>query len=348
VSRAALTAQLVEAVRARPGARIHFGQQCTGYEGKGTITLRDTASGREYTANAARIIGADGAGSALRHALASHSGFEVTEARLPHDYKELLIPLQHGRPALPMDALHIWPRGGHMLIALPNADGTFTATLFLPREAGAGQPGFDQLHATTQIRDFFSREFSDVPALIPDLEAQFQAHPQGMLGTVHCPQWHDREHLLLIGDAAHAIVPFHGQGMNCAFEDCRLLDQLLASGRQDAFTAFAADRREDCEAIAQMALENYGEMRDTVRDPLFQQHKQLSLALERAFPDRFIPRYSMVMFHDRIPYATALHRGRIQLQLLELLTAPGTALTDEAIAALVHARLPALESGASG
>lgn len=336
VSRAALTARLIEAARALPNVQLNFGQQCTGYDGHGHLRLRDTADGNEYTMPCTRIIGADGAGSALRHSLAELENFTVTESRLPHDYKELLIPLRDGQPALRMDALHIWPRGGYMLIALPNADGSFTATLFLAREAGGDQPGFDQLTTADAVQAFFTREFPDVPALIPDLAGQFLAHPQGLIGTVYCPRWHDAERLLLIGDAAHAIVPFHGQGMNCAFEDCRILDQLLAERPDEAFTAFAATRLEDCLAIAQMALENYGEMRDAVRDPRFLRQKALSLQLERRHPQHFIPRYSMVMFHDEIPYSTALRRGRIQQGILEQLTLsdaqPDLALADQLVA----------------
>ena len=340
VSRAALTAGLIDAARDRPNIELFFGQQCIGYGGEGRIQLRDAASGREYWANSPRTIGADGAGSALRHSLAQLHDLHVTESRLAHDYKELLIPLRAGAPALRRDALHIWPRGSHMLIALPNADGSFTATLFLPREGAANQAGFDQLESTADVQALFARDFPDVVPMIPDLAAQFSAHPQGMLGTIYCPQWNDGEHLLLIGDAAHAIVPFHGQGMNCAFEDCRILDELLASHGNEAFSAFAATRQEDCLAIAQMALENYGEMRDAVRDPLFQQRRDLALALEREYPGRFIPRYSMVMFHHEIPYSTALRRGRIQQQLLEDLITAGAAASSETAATLVSQRLP--------
>jgi kynurenine 3-monooxygenase len=280
------------------------------------LRLRDPSTGREFTHAAARIIGADGAGSVLRQALASRGGFTVREERLDHDYKELLIPLREDRPRLAMDALHIWPRGGFMLIALPNADGSFTATLFLPR---SGDPGFDDLKDATSVRDFFAREFPQSLSLIPDLAEQFLAHPQGMLGTVHCPRWGDGERLVLIGDAAHAIVPFHGQGMNCAFEDCRILDALLDGHPEDAFARFELARRADAEAIAQMALENYGEMRDTVLDRRFQQQKAVAMALERRHPARFIPRYAMVMFHDRIAYSVALRRGQIQQSLLDAL-----------------------------
>jgi kynurenine 3-monooxygenase len=337
VSRATLTLRLVEAAARHPNLQLHFQQQCTGYNA-GTLQMLDHA-GHQYTLAPQQIIGADGAGSVLRHALAKQCSFNVTETRLPHDYKELVIPLRDGAPALDTNALHIWPRGGFMLIALPNADGTFTATLFLAREGGAA-PGFDKLQAPVSALEFFTAHFPDVLPLIPDLEQQFTQHPQGMLATVFCPQWHDDERLLLIGDAAHAIVPFHGQGMNCAFEDCRILDEMLIASPADAFVRFAEARRDDCLSIAQMALENYGEMRDTVRDPRFQQQKALSLELERAHPERFIPRYSMVMFHDEIPYGEALRRGRIQQQILDELTGVAESATPAASAGdLIRSRL---------
>jgi len=343
VSRAALTTVLTEAAAQLPNLQLHFEQQCLDYRGDGQLRLRDLPSGREYELQAERIVGADGAGSALRHALASYRGFTVTEARLPHDYKELSIPARDGRPQLAMDALHIWPRGGHMLIALPNADCSFTATLFLARNGDGGlQPGFDALTGHDDVQRFFRSNFPDVPPMVPDLTDQFVAHPQGFLGTVYCPEWNDAEKLLLIGDAAHAIVPFHGQGMNCAFEDCRILDELLVSDPDAAFTRFGPARRDDCLSIAQMALENYGEMRDAVREPRFQRQKLLALQLERAHPDRFVPRYSMVMFRDDIPYSQALVRGRIQQQILEELTATPADAPASLAAELITARLAPL------
>ena len=342
VSRATLTTLLVEAAAALPNLRLHFEQQCMGYRGAGRLVMRDLRETRQYELAAERVIGADGAGSTLRHALAELRSFVVTESRLPHDYKELVIPRRNGEPALAMNALHIWPRGGFMLIALPNSDGSFTATLFLDRH-GHDAPGFDQLNCMEAIGEFFAQHFPDVPPLIPDLTDQFMAHPQGLLGTVYCPQWQDNEELLLIGDAAHAIVPFHGQGMNCAFEDCRILDELLATSPANAFNKFARSRRDDCLAIAQMALENYGEMRDAVRDPLFQRQKALSHRLALAHPDRFVPRYSMVMFRDDIPYSVALQRGRIQQRILDELTGgTGTAATAPGEAELINSRLPPL------
>jgi kynurenine 3-monooxygenase len=156
---------------------------------------------------------------------------------------------------------------------------------------------------------------------MPDFEAQFAAHRQGILGTVRCAPWHVGEHLLLIGDAAHAIVPFHGQGMNCALEDCRLLDEMMADGQAEPFARFSSQRRADADAIADMSLENYAEMRDVVLDARHHRQRRLELELERRHPRRFIPRYSMVMFHDQIPYSVAQRRGRIQQQILDRLTA---------------------------
>lgn len=337
ISRAALTARLTDAVRALPNVRLHFGQRCTEYLGDGRILLEDMKRQRSHEVRAAKVIGADGGGSALRQSLAARQRFTVREERLDHDYKELLIPTLRGRPQLAMHALHIWPRGGFMLIALPNADGSFTATLFLPRE---GNPSFAMLETAEQANDFFAREFPQALTLIPDLAAQFLAHPQGFLGTVHCPVWHEGEDLVLIGDAAHAIVPFHGQGMNCAFEDCRILDELMQTDAPTAFSRFEAARRADCEAIAAMALENYMDMRSAVLDPRLQRQKGLSLELERRHPARFIPRYSMVMFHDEIPYAVAQQRGRLQQHILDTLTATSGPLDWQLADRLVEALPP--------
>ena len=324
ISRADLTRRLVEAAGRDPRIELKFEQSAVGIDADGRVLLRDERSGREYSGDRPHSIAADGAGSVLRHALAAAGRIGVQEALLDHDYKELRVapavaPGTAG-PQLATDALHIWPRGGYMLIALPNADGSFTATLFLPRQ---GPVSFDALELAGSVRALFAREFADTLPLLPDLEQQFAAHPQGILGTVYCDRWHVDERLLLIGDAAHAIVPFHGQGMNCAFEDCRELDGLLADAATPRpFERFQALRRPDTDAIAQMALENYAEMRDAVRDPRFLLQRSLELALERRFPTRFVPRYSMVMFHDEIRYSVAQQRGALQQQILERLTTP--------------------------
>jgi kynurenine 3-monooxygenase len=209
-----------------------------------------------------------------------------------------------------------------MLIALPNPDGTFTATLFLPAR---GTPGFDSLTSPALARSFFAGQFPDALALIPDFDHQFTQNPQGKLATLYCWPWH-LQRLLLIGDAAHAIVPFHGQGLNCGFEDCVLLADILARSENAsaACTEFERSRRPNTDTIAAMAVENYQEMRASVMAPDFAARKQLSLDLERRFPRRFIPRYSMVMFHAEIPYAEALRRGSLQERVVDALIAAGT------------------------
>ena len=261
---------------------------------------------------------------------------------LDHDYKELTVSAALAAGKLERHALHIWPRGGFMLIALPNTDGSFTATLFLARR---GAQSFAALDNPDALQQFFSREFADALPLLPDLAAQFAAHPQGQLGTVHATPWHVAGQVLLLGDAAHAIVPFHGQGMNAAFEDCSVLDALIPAHADwhSLFAAFEQQRRPNAAAIAQMALENYIEMRDAVLDARFVRRKNIAMGLERRFPDRFIPRYSMVMFHPEIPYAEALRRGALQAQLLEELD-PGSDAAPDAQRAeqLINERLPPL------
>ncbi len=353
VSRAALNRVLIEDAARYGTVAMRFDQTCLAASiERNALSFRNNASGAEYETPLTPTIATDGAGSAVRTSLAGAKHLTVGEDWLDHDYKELTIPATAGRHAMDSNSLHIWPRGGFMLIALPNTDGSFTATLFLAR---TGANSFASLTDATAVNDFFQREFPDVVPLMPDLAQEFQAHPQGQLGTVHLTPWHVGGNVLLLGDAAHAIVPFHGQGMNAAFEDCSVLDALLDQRAGEAshdhstaanppinwgslFTDFSKSRRPNAAAIAQMALENYTEMRDTVRDAGFVRRKAIAMDLERHFPDRFIPRYSMVMFHPEIPYADALRRGAIQEEiLLELDTkrdassAPNAALAETLI-----------------
>jgi len=267
------------------------------------------------------LLAADGAGSLIRPRLGSLKFIDAHQTHNEHRYKELSVPPDAaGGYALAADALHIWPRGNHMLIALPNEDGSFTATLFLAKQ---GPVSFESLTQTADIEEFFSSSFPDARALMPDCVAEFKARPIGFLGTVSAHPWAHKGLAALIGDAAHAMVPFHGQGMNCCFEDCVELDACL--GRHDSwesvFAEFGALRKPDTDAIAAMALDNYLEMRERVADPKFRLQQALSLELERRYPQRFIPRYSMVMFHHEIPYRTALDRGAVQSRLLSELTA---------------------------
>lgn len=319
--RARLNEVLLDAAGAEPGVNLHFGHRLTGGDmERGVLEFRDESTGRDISIDAAPVIGADGAGSGLRSLIERVTGTVTDSDLLDHGYKELTIPPgSDGDFRLDPNALHIWPRGGYMLIALPNTDGSFTATLFLPNE---GDPGFDRLDTDEAVRGFFQRQFPDVVPDIPDLEREFRERPTGVLGTVRCPAWHYGGRALLLGDAAHAIVPFHGQGMNCAFEDCERLDAIIGEHGPDwaaVFAAFEAERRPNAEAIATMALENYVEMRDAVREPKYKLKRDLERQLDQRHPDRFVPRYSMVMFH-RLPYREALERGRIQSEILSRLT----------------------------
>jgi len=328
VGRAALNRVLIEAAARHETVSLRFNQTCIAASPeRNVLRFRNTGSANnlahessttnsfEYETPLAPTIATDGAGSAVRVSLTTAKHVTTREDWLDHDYKELTIPAQTARNVLDGNALHIWPRGGFMLIALPNTDGSFTATLFLAR---SGPNSFATLTDETAVAAFFRREFHDALALMPDLTRDFATNPQGQLGTVHLTPWHVGGSVLLLGDAAHAIVPFHGQGMNAAFEDCWVLDSLLDHHSQweSVFAEFSASRRPNAAAIAAMALENYTEMRDTVLDAGFVRRKEIAMDLERRFPDRFIPRYSMVMFHPEIPYAEALRRGAIQAEIL--------------------------------
>jgi kynurenine 3-monooxygenase len=340
VSRATLNTLLYELAAQRHGVEYRFGEQCVGVDADGA-PLIESQDGRTQRLEAGIVLAADGAGSEVRRALAARGATTASEDLLDHGYKELTLAARGGVFALDANALHIWPRGGFMLIGLPNPDRTFTATLFLPHR---GEPSFASV-GVDEARTFFEREFADAVPLIPALERDYAEHPVGLLGTVHCRPWSFANRVLLVGDAAHAIVPFHGQGMNAAFEDCAALDELI--GRHDGdwpaiFAAFEAERAPNARAIAEMALENYREMRDEVRDPKFELRAALSFELERRFPGRFIPRYSMVMFHPEIPYAEAQRRGALQAAILNDLTLDAMRIADVNLnnaAALIEARL---------
>jgi kynurenine 3-monooxygenase len=345
VGRAALNRVLIEEAARYNTVTTRFEQTCLGaIPERNVLRFRNNRTGDEYETPLTPTIATDGAGSAVRMSLAAAKHVAVREDWLDHDYKELTIPARGGKPVLDGNSLHIWPRGGFMLIALPNTDGSFTATLFLARQ---GQNSFASLTDTTAVESFFRREFPDAVPLMPDLAREFMAHPQGQLGTVHLSTWHLGGRVLLSGDAAHAIVPFHGQGMNAAFEDCFELDTLLDRHErwETLFAEFAQARQPNAAAIAAMALENYTEMRDTVLDGGFVRRKAIAMELERRFPDRFIPRYSMVMFHPEIPYAQAQRRGAVQEELLVELDSkrePSGAVDMRLAAKLVHERLEPL------
>lgn len=344
VSRPGLNRILLDAAE-RTGVELVFRSQAVGADFARQRVIFEGAGGRPQKIPMQRVFATDGAGSVLRRAMVEQLGVSCTEDLLEHGYKELTLPpFPDGRPRIDRHALHIWPRGGFMLIALPNVDDSFTVTLFLPLK---GPDSFETLTTAAGIETFFATHFPDVRQLMPDLAAEFLQNPTGIMGTVRCRQWSVADRLLLVGDAAHAITPFHGQGMNCCFEDCRELDLLLANSTDwaSSFREFEASRRPNTDAIADMAIENYLEMRDTVRDPKFHLHKALSLELERRHPQRFVPRYSMVMFRDDIPYALAYERGRIQNEILNALTRSADTLGAVDFGAakrLIEASLPPL------
>lgn len=320
VSRGGLNSLLMDLAE-REGVRIEFEHNCRDVDfARNVLTVLDESTQESRELPFTTVIGTDGSASAVRAAILKATGGRCEEQALDHGYKELCIaPGPNGAFRLDKNALHIWPRGEFMLIALGNPDGSFTLTLFLPNQ---GPESFATLTCASAVQAFFEKYFPDTLALLPDLTEQFLSNPLGHLGTVRAEPWHYADKALVLGDAAHAIVPFHGQGMNCAFEDVSAFDDcldILSQGWEAVFERFFAERKPNAEAIADMALENYVEMRATVMDPKFALKKQLSFSLEQRFGERFIPRYSMVMFH-RLPYAVAKARGAIQAEILEELT----------------------------
>ena len=263
-----------------------------------------------------RVIGCDGSASILRKSIVEKADIQYVKKPLGHGYKELTIPpLKSGKFRIEPNALHIWPRGNHMLIALPNNDCSFTCTLFFPM---TGTKSFETVKTEKDILDLFQSQFHDAIKLIPNLMEDFQKNSTGDLASVYCKPWHLGDKALLIGDAAHAVVPFFGQGMNASFQDCSTLAKLMGQNKNDwktIFNTFSSVQVENGHAIADMAIENYLEMRDHVNDTEYKKRRNVELKLERMFPGQFIPRYSMVSFHQ-IPYAEVYQRGGKQSKII--------------------------------
>jgi kynurenine 3-monooxygenase len=316
ISRAELNIALINAAEEHGGI-IHFNQRCTGYDLKtGAIRVRDENTSEETVRESGVVIGCDGAASSIRAEMLKLSRFNFSQEYLDYGYKELTIPAgPRGVHLLETHALHIWPRGNHMLIALPNIDGTFACILFLPFE---GADSFAGITTPAQVQQFFKSRFPDAVPLMPQLAENYFANPTGAMVTVKCSPWHVAERALLLGDAVHAIVPFFGQGINCGFEDCTSLVELIDRHGADwaqVFAEFEKERKVNTDAIADMAIENFTEMRDRVADSRFLLRKKVELALEARYPEVFVPKYSMVTFH-RIPYSVALARGAVQDRML--------------------------------
>jgi len=317
VSRGQLNASLMDLAEDNPNVRIHFDQRCTGMDFEtNELKFVDENSKKSFGVPAGVVLGTDGSASALRIDMQKYGRFNFSQNYLNYGYKELSIPPAPGGAfLLEKNALHIWPRKTFMLIALPNIDGSFTCTLFYPFE---GPESFEKLTTPQEVTSFFETYFPDALPMMPTLTDDFFNNPTGALVTVHCSPWHVDGKAALLGDAAHAMVPFFGQGMNCAFEDCVVLDECIARHAGDwgaIFAEYQALRKINADAIAQLALENFIEMRDLVADPKFILKKKIEKKLEDRFPESFIPKYSMVSFH-RMPYSEALRKGKIQDEIL--------------------------------
>ena len=353
VSRAGLNIALMNEAEKYDGVTFHFNRRCIDFRFDSGEVLFENGT----TAKGDTVIATDGAGSALRNAMFHEvPRFDFSQRWLEHGYKELHIPSRkdyasattadsekNGTFLMEKNALHIWARRSFMMIALPNFDGSFTCTLFLAHE---GENSFGSIvgnacgservvdknksipnlndyppaaaGSTDCLLEFFETNFPDAISLMPTLTEDFFKNPVGNLGTIKCFPWNAGGKSLLLGDSAHAVVPFYGQGMNASFEDCRILNQLIethGTNWETVFKEFTAERKPNTDAIADMAEENFYEMRDAVADPVFQRKRELETRLEQTFPDYF-SKYSMVTFREDLPYLTAKQKGNAQDKLL--------------------------------
>ncbi|HEX8040195.1 MAG TPA: NAD(P)/FAD-dependent oxidoreductase [Chryseosolibacter sp.] len=316
ISRAGLNGMLISKAEEN-NVRFFFNRRCTAVDLAGTSASFQSASGDLQTQTFDVVVGADGAFSAVRSAMQVTDRFDYSQEYLQHGYKELHIPAgKSGDHVMEKNALHIWPRESYMMIALPNTDGSFTCTLFFPFE---GDLSFASLTDDDRIISFFKEVFPDALPLLAALTEEFNRNPTGSLVTVRCFPW-VRNQTLLIGDAAHAIVPFYGQGMNAGFEDCRMLNVLLdqyAGNWPQALGTFQQMRKRDCDAISHLAYDNFVEMRDLVADPGFLLRKKIEAKIHELYPEKWIPLYSMVTFHDDISYWQAYTTGKKQEKIMD-------------------------------
>jgi kynurenine 3-monooxygenase len=312
IGRASLNTAVIEAAQRYSNVRVHFNHKCTDVDLTEAACHLETETGK-LSVRGDAVIGVDGAFSAVRASMQRNiDNFHYDESYLAHGYKELTIPpASDGSWRLEKNALHIWPRKSFMMIALPNPDGSFTCTLFWEFE---GARSFATTKTDDDVRRFFDEEFLDAVPLMPTLLEDFKNNPTGSLVTVRCAPWYYRDKICLLGDAAHAVVPFYGQGMNAAFEDCIVLDECLdkfADNRERAFANYFERRKENADALADLAIGNFIEMRDKTASKTFRTKKKLDHLLEAALPGVYLPLYTMVTF-TRIPYAKAKRRARLQ------------------------------------
>ncbi len=314
VSRQLLNEVLMQAADEHPHVNFHFEKACVDVDlTDGSPTFEDMSTGEHEKVSTRYLFAADGAYSAVRQVLQKSGRFDFSQSYLPHGYKELEIPaLPDGGWRIEKNVLHIWPRHDFMMIALPNTDGSFTVTLFMAFEGGPNS--FEALQTERDVIDFFEREFPDSVPLMPNLVEDFFENPTGPLVTIRCEPYHCDDQVLLLGDAAHAIVPFYGQGMNAAFEDCFIIDQIVERYAPDWGTVgrvFSATRKDDADAIADLAIYNFLEMRSKVADPKYLVKNKVDRALHKAFPQQWMPLYSMVTFSN-MPYSKARERAARQ------------------------------------
>jgi len=320
ISRGNLNGLLLTEAERYPNVNIHFNTKCLEIDIETKIVhFQSSDSKEQFTVQADVIFGTDGAGSSLRKSYEKQfPAFKVSQEFLTHGYKELEIPAdKNGGHLISKEHLHIWPRGDYMLIALPNMDGSFTVTLFLSYSEGSYN--FDNLITKEKIIEFFEKDFPDTLALIPDVLKEFENNPTGKLGTVKCYPWAYKGNTLLLGDSSHAIVPFYGQGMNASFEDVFVFDSVLNQFEGDwatVFSEFQKQRKIDADAIADLAIDNYYEMRDHVANPLFKEKRIVEMGLEKFFPTEYFSKYSLVTFNEHIGYHEAMTKGRAQDKVL--------------------------------
>lgn len=315
VSRSGLNELLIETAE-ESGVEFHFDRQCSGLDTDSTtLILNENGKVKENVFDL--IIGADGAFSVVRSAFQEMEHFDYSQDYISHGYKELNIPSgPEGNFKLEKNALHIWPRGNFMLIALPNIDGSFTVTIFLPFE---GINSFNALSEEKHVEEFFKEQFPDAHPLLENLKTDWTDNPTSSLVTVRCFPWHQNK-TLIIGDAAHAVVPFYGQGMNCGFEDCRVLNDMLEEFNDNwelLLPAYQEYRKTDADAIADLALQNFIEMRDLVADEDFLLRKKIESRIHSLFPDEWIPLYSMVTFNEMLRYSDAKKTGIKQSKIMD-------------------------------
>ena len=320
VSRADINMKLMDLAEQQENVNIQFNKKCTLINRKDlAITFEDNLTKETSNSSADLLFGADGAFASSRLSIQLQSDrFEYNQHYIDCGYKELIIPAgKNGEFLLDKNALHIWPRGSFMMIALPNPDGNFTCTLFLPFE---GEKSFSNLKTDKQVEEFFKSEFSDAFTLMPTLISDFKTNATASLVTVKCSPWVFDNKIGLIGDAAHAIVPFYGQGMNCGFEDCVVLNELIEKHNDDwdiIFPEYEQLRKPDGDAIADLAIANFVEMRDKTADPKFILQKKIEAKFSQHYPDKWIPLYSMVTYSPHIRYSTALKEGQKQQKIMD-------------------------------